>query len=164
VDQRDCPTSYIALSNQVSRYRLRTDALTVFAHHTLCVAEGAHLAVIDTPQEAAALRQLVDDAQGLPPSPFGPLVFTGGAQRSNQFSPGAGWLSVTGGFNASFWNIGEPNDGDTFEFGDEQFAAIWRDHNLFADVPNTGPFAAICECDGKEITSEYKEIIELSGP
>ncbi len=156
----ECPVSYITVGNETSKYKLHATGRTFVGQHNTCVAEGTHLAVIDTIEEAAALRQLVDATSGLPTSSFGPFVFIGSAQLDGQPMTSAGrsmgWISATGPFtSAPFWENGEPNDISGVENGDEQFAAIWRDHDLLVDLAGNGSFAGLCECDGKPITVEF---------
>lgn len=159
IDAPACPANYFALGNEASRYFLRNEARELEEHHELCTADGTHLVVIDTAAEAALLRELVDTTQGLPTTQFGPLVYIGAAQRPNQSSPGAGWISATGTFNPAFWAFGEPNDGAGIENGDEHLAAIWRGHDLIADVRDDHEVAAICECDGKAVTPAFDEAL-----
>ncbi len=158
----DCPINYIAVGNQLTRYRLDVTAIGVRAHHDVCSGEGQHLVVIETQQEASALRQFIDGTQGLPTTSFGPMVYIGAAQRPNQALRDAGWFSATGPFNHAFWNTNEPNDGTGGENNEENFAAIWRDQNLLVDLDHDIPIAGLCECDGKEITLEYKALIEAA--
>jgi len=158
-----CPTSYIALGNLSSRYFLRTNGSTIRTHHLGCVADGAHLAVIDTASEAAVVRQLVDGTTGLPTSSYGPFVFAGSAQRPNQTMTTTGWISATGAFTSQpFWQNGEPNDLPGGEDGGEQFIAIWRDHDLLVDIAGNGSFAALCECDGAPITEDYEALMAVA--
>jgi hypothetical protein len=158
----DCPINYVVVGNQLTRYRIDFNAVGVRAHHEVCTAEGTHLAVIETQQEASALRQFIDGTNGLPTTSFGPFVYIGAAQRPNQALRDAGWFSATGPFNQSFWNSNEPNDGTGGENNEENFAAIWRDQNLLVDLDHDIPVAGLCECDGKEITSEFKTLIEAA--
>jgi hypothetical protein len=160
----DCPSDYVAVGNQATRYHIHFNSAGVLAHHVSCATEGTHLAVIETQQEASALRQFIDDSVGLPTTTSGILVYIGAVQRDSQVATGAGWLFATGPFNSAFWNIGEPDDGAGVENDEEQVAAIWRDHNLLADVPFDFPIAGICECDGKAITDDYKNLMESIGP
>lgn len=157
----DCPTSYQAISGQPTRYFLRTTAMTVTDHHEACTMEGTHLAVIDSVGEAAALRQFVDGTSGLPSNGLGEFVWIGVAQRANQVSVGSGWISANGAtFPAQFWESGEPNDGFGTEDGEEEYGAIWRNHDLVADIREDYEMAGLCECDGVAIASTYASLVD----
>lgn len=152
-----CPTSYITIESLPSRYRLITTAADVLAQHAACMQDGAHLAVIDSVEEARDLSRFIDDSSGLPTN-GNVLVYIGSVQRSNQNSVSAGWISATGAFNGSFWESGEPNDGFGVENDEEQFAVIWKQNDLLADVDNRS-LPALCECDGLAITAEYEAVL-----
>jgi hypothetical protein len=157
----DCPPTYQEIGAQATRYFLRTSAMSVTDHHEACAADGTHLAVLDTASEAAALRQFVDGTSGLPSNAFGAFVWIGVAQRTNQVSVGSGWISATGAqFPTQFWHSGEPNDGLGIEDGEEQFGAIWRNHDLVADIREDDDMAGLCECDGAPITAVYKDLVD----
>lgn len=154
-----CLSSYVTLGSvSTSRYRLITTGASVVAQHNACVGDGAHLAVIDNAIEAAVLRQLVDGTSGLPNVAGYTLVYVGSAQLPNQANKSTGWISATGPFTAGFWETNEPNDGSGSEDGEEQFAAIWRNHDTLADI---GKFSlgALCECDGKPVTVEFQGLM-----
>lgn len=156
-----CPANYVSVGNQTSKYLLRTNDVDFTTHYAACMSDGTHLAVVDTAPEAAQLKQLIDSTNNLPTSAFGPFVFVGSVQKQNQSTPSVGWLSATGPFNASFWdNGGDPNDAPGGEDGDEQVAAIWRNHNLLVDLSTDQTFAGLCECDGLASTTEYTTAVD----
>jgi hypothetical protein len=159
-----CPADY-SVTSGTSKYKLQTVGRTYRAQYMACMTEGTHLAVIDSAQEALALRQLIDGTSGLPTSSFGPFVFIGSAQQPGQPMTSAGramgWISATGPFtSASFWENGEPNDISGVENGDEDFAAIWRGHDLIVDLAGNGSFAGVCECDGLPVTLDFQQLMQ----
>jgi hypothetical protein len=147
----DCPPTYVAIGTLVSRYRLISTAADAEAQFTACNGGGTHLAVVDTQTEANALRQFIDGITNLPSS----FVYIGSVQDPTAMTTAGGWISATGAFNDDFWQNGEPNDTAGIENGDEQFAAIWRLHDLLADVSNS-KMPALCECDGLAVTEQFK--------
>jgi hypothetical protein len=156
----DCPQSYIQIGASPTRYALHTTAMNVFDHHELCEDDGTHLAVIQTAQEAAALKQFIDGTSGLPTTQFGPLVWVGAAQRRNQTNPTSGWMWATGSQTVMFWESGEPNDGFGTEDGQEEFGAIWRGNNLLADMNENTNLAGLCECDGAPVVPTYESLVD----
>lgn len=157
-----CPKDYISIGTSATRYSLHTTAMNVRAHHELCTQEGTHLAVLDSPAEALALRQFIDGISGLPSSDeFGVFVWIGAAQRANESLPTSGWINATGGtFDASLWNFAEPNDLAVVENGQEDVAALWQLHDFVADVDEDGDHAGLCECDGTPITQDYANLVD----
>jgi hypothetical protein len=171
-DPADCPATYTK-SIGSSRYFHNPTIQNVWAHHTACNAglSGAtHLVVLDSVAEAQAVVAFLK--ADLPASN---RFYVGAVQDMQATEPGSNWIWVTGGpvkprgDTGSLWgtmtNMNEvrpqPNDDDDIEAEQpsgttdhqEQFVFLDLTLTYLADVPGTTGYRAVCECDGKPVTS-----------
>jgi hypothetical protein len=146
---RDCPADY-TLAFATSRYRVIVDGRKAWEHSDDCTSQRAgatHLAAVDSMAELDAIQNAINAIGSLPNN----RAWVGGVQLRSQATPGAGWLSVTGGELVALWDGGEPNDGLNNEDNDENFVGIEVNRTGLVDFPTDDTEGAVCECDGKRL-------------
>lgn len=108
-----------------------TKGLSFFQANQLCAGSTTHLAVIDSAQEAAALRTAIAV------NPRAPYFWNGITDAATEDS----WLTVTGAVPTFLpWAQNEPNGGTRSN------CALAANGNLY-DGPCTSIFPFACECD-----------------
>lgn len=153
--QQPCPAIYdLTFVASGSSYYYVVERPDSFAsQRVICRSHGmgAHLAKIDTIEEAAALDAHLD---ALRPNPAEPYIWIGLVQSSDARTPDELWEWTVGGEVAvGLWAPSEPDDMDN----DETVAGTHQDHGtLFLDAvggflndrAGGKSFPAMCECDG----------------
>ena len=124
-----CPTGYLPLAGETSKYRAVTSTDAWLAAEQACETEGTHLVILDTAAELAMMVALIPSQN----------LWVGVTERKVIGQ----WLKVTGGV-ASYlpWDTSEPDaanaecvqlDGVTTKLGDQGCNSGRR---------------YVCECDG----------------
>jgi hypothetical protein len=152
----DCPPQYDKDLFPGSRYRVVGPGTAATLNAT-CVADTAdqsHLAVLDTISELAGIQRECDNANDQ-------LCWVGGVQSPAATQTTESWLWLTGeSIPSTFWNVGEPNDFDGMESGQETFASVWEVYPGIVDVKATDTRIGICECDGRPMDPTAQSYID----
>jgi hypothetical protein len=149
-----CPIGYdVAIGT--SRYRIINTNAVFRVQHDACRTDTPgtpHLVALDSVAEMNALMPIL-----LMQNPQADLgsYFVGGVQMTNQATPAAGWLLITGEpLPAGLWDIpsAQPDDqgGAAGEDNYQNIAALHSADTLHDHIGST-PSGAVCECDGKAI-------------
>jgi hypothetical protein len=159
-----CPASYgVTLPGSGSRYRLIPDGHPAWTQSDACAADLAgatHLAVLKSTAELDGATALV----AAPPTPLaGNAIWVGAVQQTTATLPAAGWLWLDGSAVTGWGGI-EPNDRDSRENQEEQFARIEKGKLYLQDSAGTGNNGALCECDGKPIAPAAAAAITANRP
>jgi len=131
-----CPLSYqlVVGTPLTSRYRKLETAKDVAAQTALCVADGAHLVVVDNAAERAAIEDYGRNSKGF---------FWIGISDSE--TEGV-WKTATGQVVASPdlpWGMKQPEAGPGAEMED----CVLQSGGKYYDFKCTSSYVAVCECD-----------------
>lgn len=148
----DCPATYtvqIALTSATSRYRLITTADTYYHHADACESDSNGLTHLVVAPNLTELTQLEAVSSTLGD------FYIGAIQDPSASSVSAGWIWVTGTGMTGPWRAGYPNDnGDNSETDREAQTVVYlAGFNAPIDNAGTTLNAAICECDGMQVTA-----------
>ncbi len=159
-DTTQCPTTYVQIGVLSSRYRLVTSTARPWDHADDCAddAPGAtHLVAFSDQLEVQTIQAILDSSASLT------ITFLGLVQMPVATTPGEGWVQLTGEPALPVWELGQPNDGmdNAPETGQEQFGAMSKGRIGIIDVRATQVGGALCECDGRPVTSEAAQAMDV---
>jgi hypothetical protein len=157
-----CPTSYVQLPGEKSRYRIIEAGGRFGSHSDDCTDDllgATHLAVVDTLAELDQLEMAIDAVSNLDEE----KAWLGGVQPRDQNTAIDGWLWATGApVLPTLWDGGEPNDEGDGEDDEENYAGIERQRDGLVDFPSDETFGAVCECDGKPLDAAAAAAIDAN--
>ena len=150
-DIGQCPTTYAAIGNLSSRYRVGTTNRAFRAAHLECKADRdgiTHVVVLDSTAEGTAIRSRVGGSE----------YWTGAVQQPNQATAKLNWFSILGGGVAMVWASGEPNESDETEHNLQNVAKFGT--SGLDDDQHTDSHVVVCECDGKPVDATVESYIQ----
>jgi hypothetical protein len=162
-DYAHCPSSYNAALPGPTRYRLLIDGHRAWEQSDACILDvpgATHLAVLETPDELAAVVAFLAQSNGIAHD----AIWLGGVQRRTALQPAEAWIRFDDSpLQAELWDRNEPNDGGGTETDHlEQFTMLEHDHTALTDVNGSVSSGALCECDGKPLNEDVIATIEAN--
>lgn len=164
-DPGQCPPTYPLRPLLFrSAYRIVQQSLSAQAQRRDCENDEpgfTHLAAIGSVEEAIYLEGALEDQD------VQPGAWIGAVQVRSASSPSAGWIIPDGTLlPAGLWGSLEPNDGfdGTVEGGNEQYTRLDRGRQYLVDIAPIIDSAAICECDGVAVSTDFSKEFDAQQP